>query len=391
MKEYKLAKGLAIFVYIFAPLMIALFAWLAIMPFTPDSKDMSPMAAWFLVPLSLVMIITMLFILLEAIKGKVIIGEGKIRKTGMMGTRELAFHQIKGFIVNQNYIVIEPAIVHKKKLKISVAYGNMQEIVHWLASNFPNADEVNREKEEQAFYDNEMYGATVDERKKRLGKATEANQYLGFAGAAAGIWAFVHPYPYILPLILCIIVPFLALIVMKYHKGLIRFDTPKGSVYANPVVAFLGPALGLAWRAVNDYHILEYRQALLLAGIIMAVLTGALLVLKSNFNLRQVHSVLFLCCLQLFTFGYGYGTVVVLNCYYTSSKPAIFITRVTDMKISKGSRTDYYLYLAPWGKQLKGIKTDIPRDLYKSLEKNDQVKILQYKGLFNIPWFSISR
>jgi hypothetical protein len=60
MKEYKIARGWAIFIYITAPLMIALFAWALLMPFIPGMKgEISSKAYWFLGPISIGMITLM--------------------------------------------------------------------------------------------------------------------------------------------------------------------------------------------------------------------------------------------------------------------------------------------------------------------------------------------
>ena len=71
MKEYKIGKRWAIFIYIFAPLFIALFGWLLIMPFVLDDTPIKML--YFLAPLSLAMIGLMIVGLLDTIKGKVII------------------------------------------------------------------------------------------------------------------------------------------------------------------------------------------------------------------------------------------------------------------------------------------------------------------------------
>ena len=95
MKEYKIGKGWAIFICIFAPLLIALFVWLLIMPFVLD--DTSIEMLYFLAPLSIGMIGLMVVGLLDTIKGKVIVSSDTLSIRSTFINRDLKFQEIKGF------------------------------------------------------------------------------------------------------------------------------------------------------------------------------------------------------------------------------------------------------------------------------------------------------
>src|SRR5687768_15718032 len=115
MKEYKIAKGWAIFMYIAAPLLIGLFAWLLIMPFVPWMKDdVAPEIYWFLAPMSLGMIGLMAVGLMDTIKGKFVIDNEKVYTIGIFSNRHLRFDEIKGYRITDKYIFIEPKIEDKK-------------------------------------------------------------------------------------------------------------------------------------------------------------------------------------------------------------------------------------------------------------------------------------
>lgn len=75
MKEYKIAKGWAIFIYLVAPVLIGLFGWLLILPFL--NGDFSPNASWILIPVSIAMIALMFFGVIDAYKGRLIIQEDR--------------------------------------------------------------------------------------------------------------------------------------------------------------------------------------------------------------------------------------------------------------------------------------------------------------------------
>lgn len=391
MKEYKLAKGWAIFIYIFAPLVIALFVWLAIMPFTPASEGMSPNAAWFFIPVSLLMVGIMVYGLLDAIKGRVIIEGSKIIKKGVFGSRELLSHEIKGFIVIQYYIVIEPGMVHKKKMKISLAYGKTQEILDWLASRHPDLEEMTRLQETNEILANEQYGSTVSKRTWYWDNAKQVASYLNWAGIGVGLWAIFYPSPYLHALIACMVIPLITIVVTKLYKGLLRLDAPTGSAYPTVGGALFVPAAALAVRALQDYSVFDHSPGWLPVIIVTAVLMGASILAHKDFNLKESRHGWFVAAYLLFSMAYAYGTVIILNCYYDRSTPEVYQATVMEKKNSSSSSGDsYYFYLTPWEKAKEVEQMDVPRSVYERVNKNDVVTVLYYKGKFNIPWIRIT-
>src|SRR5687768_14960129 len=100
MRTFKMAKGWAIFIYVTVPPMIALFAWLLIMPFVPSMNDgTSNQIYWLLAPLSIGMIGLLAVGLLDAIKAKFIIDTNSVSITSTFTNRQLMYDEIKGYRV----------------------------------------------------------------------------------------------------------------------------------------------------------------------------------------------------------------------------------------------------------------------------------------------------
>ena len=391
MKEYKLAKGWAIFIYIFAPLVIALFVWLAIMPFISPIEGMSPNAVWYFVPVSLLIVGILVFGVLDAIKGKVIIDRNKIIKQGVFGSRELLSHEIKGFTVTPNYIFIKPGVAHKKKIKISLAYGKTQEILEWLASHHADLEEMTRLQETNEILTNEQYGSTVSKRTWHWDNAKQVASYLNGAGIVVGAWAIFYPTPYLHALIACMVIPLIALMVTKLYKGLLRLDASQGSAYPSVGGGLFVPAAALAVRALQDYSVFDHSPAWLPVIIVTAILMGASILAHKGFNLKESRHWWFVVAYLMFSMAYAYGTVIVLNCYYDRSTPEVYQATVMEKKSSSSSSGDsFYFYLTPWEKAKEVEQMDVPRKVYDRVNKNDVVNILYYKGKFNIPWIRIT-
>ena len=98
-------------------------------------------------------------------------------------------------------------------------------------------------------------------------------------------------------------------------------------------------------------------------------------------------SVLFL---TIFFFGFGYGSIVTLNCMYDESVPQTFQSKVLGKRISSGKTTTYYLELAAWGVQTENDDVSVSEELYERIEIDDNVNVYLKKGLIEIPWFIVT-
>lgn len=179
LKEYKIAKGWAIFIYLFAPLLVGLFGWLLILPF--QNGDFSSSFTWILVPISIAMIAVMVFGVIEAYKGKFIINSDSIKSISSFSNRVLKFDEIKGFTVNEQYIFIEPKNKLKKRIKVSSYTGGYNEILNWLYENYTDLDQQNAIKEEQEILSDDSVGWTKEVRKEKLKGARKTAKIINWA------------------------------------------------------------------------------------------------------------------------------------------------------------------------------------------------------------------
>ena len=155
MREFKLSKGWAIFVYITVPLLIALFLWLLLMPFLTGSEiDMNSFRI--LAPLSIGMIAFLVIGLVDAIKGKFVIDQDKIYTVSAFSTKQMSLHEIQGYRITDNYIFIESKT--GQKIKVSSYFGNITEILTWLTEHFSDLDLVQTIQEKEEILNNEAFG-----------------------------------------------------------------------------------------------------------------------------------------------------------------------------------------------------------------------------------------
>jgi hypothetical protein len=389
MKEYKIAKGWAIFIYLFAPLLIGLFGWLFILPF--QNGNFEPNASWILIPVSFAMIALMIFGVIDTYKGRLIIQDNSVKSISIFSNRELEFDEIKGFTVNEQYIFIEPTSKKKKRIKISRYIGGYNEILHWLTQNFPDLDIQNTIIEEQEILNDETIGWTKEIRKEKLIKAKQVSKIINWSAGLCVAWTFFYPTPYQYSLLTAMVIPIIALVVVKLSNGLIRVDEKKGSAYPSVIYAFIYPSLGLMLRALLDYDIHDYSNVWSTTTIITLAFLFLLLIKQKEITFKKKLDYLTISSLALFLFAYSFGTVIHTNCYYDNSEPKYFTAKVLDKRISSSRRsTTHYLKLSTWGQQDEIDEVSVDKGLYNRVEVGDEVNIYFRDGKLEIPWFIVT-
>lgn len=388
MKEYKTAKGWAIFIYLFAPLLIGLFGWLLILPF--QNGDFSPNASWILIPVSVAMIALMIFGVIDVYKGRLIITDDRIISVSTFSNRELKLNEIEGFTVNEQYIFVEPNDKEKKKIKISKYTGGYNEILYWLSHSYPDLDEQKVIEEEQGILNDETIGWTREVREEKLSKARQTAKVINWAAGITAAWTFFYPTPYQYSILTAMVIPIIALLVVKFFDGLIRVDEKKGSAYPSVIYAFIYPSLGIMLRAILDYDVFDYSNVWLTTAIMTLAFLFFLLIKQQEITFKKKLDYLTVSSLALFLFAYSFGTVIHINCYYDNSEAEYFTAKVLDKRISSGKSTSYYLELSTWGKQEEVDEVSISKGFYNRIEVGDEVNIYFRNGKLKIPWFIVT-
>ncbi len=247
MKEYRISKSWAVFIYITAPLLIGLFGWLFIMPFVTGSKNDLKLF-WILGPISIGMIVLMVIGLLDTVKGKFVIDNDKIFSISAFSNRELLLNEIKGYRLGDKYIFIESNNEDKKRIKISTYFGKTGEIIEWLSNHYPDLDTVQAEQEKEEILNNEEFGWSIEQREEKLTKTHKVAKVLNWTGGLIAAWVLFLPNPYEYAIIASIILPVICVIVLKYFGGLITIDERKNTAYPTIAWAIFASSIALLFK-----------------------------------------------------------------------------------------------------------------------------------------------
>jgi hypothetical protein len=390
-KEFKLAKGWAVFIYIMAPLLIAVFGYFLLMPILPGgNEDRFMQLYWFMAPLSLLMIALFIIGLLDAAKARFVIDSDRVLAKGVFTDRELLFHQIAGYRTDDKYIYILPLEKSFKRIKISRYFGGTAEILNWLSENYPDLDEQKALSEKEEILSNYELVYTPEQREEKLAAARKRSKALNWAGGLIAVWIIFFPEPYEAAVFATLVVPIVSIMVSKYSGGLIRLREEKASAYPSVFSGLFFPALAICIRALMDFNIFQYGNAWKGALLVAAGLMTLILIRSKEFLFRSAKDYGVVFFFGVLSLAYGYGAVVTINCTWDTTTPTVYQAQVTGKHVSSGKSTTYYVTLTPWGPQTKTDDVAVSKGMYNRLQNGNDVRVYFRKGLFSIPWFFIA-
>lgn len=391
MKEYKIAKGWAIFIYIVAVLFITPFIFLLFLPLMPGMEnEVTPDLYWFLALMSIAIISIVVIAVIDTYKGKFVIDKNRIFSVGAFSTKELMLNEIKGYRVTDKFLFIESKDENKKRIKISTYFAHTNGIKEWLSTNYSDLDVLQAKIEKEEILKNQEFGINTQEREANLTKAFRTSKILNWTGGLIAGWTLFFPTPYEYAILASIAFPIICLIILKYYKGLIRVDEQKAKTYPTIFWAIFSSSIGLSLRALLDFHIYDYSKLWLPSIVILLTYLTVLYSGNKEFTKNDSKANFTILGLAIFIYAYSYGAVVTLNCVYDKSEPTLYNASVLSKRVTTGKTTTYYIQLTPWGTEQENKEVSVPKDLYDRLEYNEKVTIYFKKGRFEIPWFKVT-
>lgn len=387
-KEYKLAKGWAILIWIFAPGLIALFGFLGVMPFTQEKIDLT--LALILTPISLGMVFLMVLGIIDSIKSKLIIDKNQLISISVFKTKRLEFKDIKGIKSDQNYLHFIPDSIDLKRIKVSTYIGKYNQMVNWANSEFKNLDFEEIVQDTLDILQNDEYGRNTEEREYKLERTRKKTKILNTVSVIIGLGTLFFPHFYKAQILTCAFLPILGLIYLKSSKGLIKLDATTNSAHPDLLGTLYTPSAALTIRALLDFNVFNYENFWWPALLLFASLT-ILLFYKSGFKYNFKKAISYFSVLGMLMYGsmYAYGFLISTNVIFDNSKPSTHKAKVLDKHINSGKSTTYYLKLDSWGPQTEIKDVAVSKQIYKTKEIGDSAIVYFNSGLYKIPYFLI--
>jgi hypothetical protein len=172
-------------------------------------------------------------------------------------------------------------------------------------------------------------------------------------------------------------------------QGLICIEPKKGRS-EEPYVTFalMGPPAALAWRALNDFHIVAFDKVWLPAIVASLVFSALLFAFSADVKKKPAYLLVTL----IFGFVYGFGVIMEANCLPDKSVPTVYTAKVVGKHTSYSStRRSYYIKVTLWGPKTEEQEISIRRTAFDRIKVSDQLNINLKEGVLGIPWFIIQR
>jgi hypothetical protein len=385
MREYRLSKFWLAATYISCVVLTGLSIFLFYFPTTEGFKPVHILfygvGAGFL--------FLAVYGMIDALRGKVIIGEEEITLINPFGKRTLALSDVNGYRVSENYFVIEPVDKKLKKIKISTYLTPRTEIEEFLLNNFQNLDFEDKLAEESEILSNEEFGITEETRAERLEHAKKVARYANYFSWGVMLWIVFFPRPYNLAIAAGIIYPTFAVLICYLYRGWMKGGDNDKSAYPSMAESFILPGIALTLRATLDTNTINHTAGWPLIILLAVGFFVLYQIPTGGFYPKKSSDYVFLILFPLFTFCYGYGTVTLINWKADQSKPELYPTIVIDKKIEDGKIKTYHLTLKFWGGLTENEDVKVDYNDFQQVNINDSVTVHQYRGYFSMPWVEV--
>jgi hypothetical protein len=390
MKEYKMAKGWAIFIYVAAPLLIGLFAMPILLLLIPGWRtNETAEFFWFAIPISIVLIALMIAGIADTIISKVTLTDQSIDYKNILFSRSIQLNEIKGFRIDDKYLFIESKTPGVKRIKISTYFGKLGELIDILASKYPDLDELEMGESYQHIIEDNTFGLSVAERQTQFQNARRSAKVLNWGAGIIAAWTFFYPEPYLAAIVASMLCPIAAIVLVKLFKGLIHIDERKNSPNPSVFSAFFFPSLALLLRALLDLNIYDHGKVWEILILMTVLLSGALFIGNQEFDWKKGQSIFTALVIVCITAAYSYGAIMCTNCALDKSTAAEFHAQILEKDKSTGKTTTYNLSLAPLDFNYPLDEAQVDKVTYQRVAIGDTVRVLFFEGRWGIPWLEV--
>ena len=328
---------------------------------------------------------------LGEIRWRLITTDHSMINKGLFSEQEVDFSDVKGFSTKDSVITIELKGNNTEAFSIRNSIEGPDDFEDWVRSDFTDLGETTVMDEKAKIFQNEAFGATVDERKRRLDHAQITSYVLHIIALALLLFLLIWPDPYYIAWALCITYPIAPYWAYRKYNGLIRIVPDRDNPYPSLGFALLASAFAMT-LAVFGYQFID-SQPLWTLGCIIAIGMTYLFLQKTMKRYQNERMLLIFSCAYLFAAGwfYGYGLCTYINCEFDRKTAQVYKATILDKYRVHGSKTTTnYLCLSNWGPSKISTTISVTLSLYNSFNKSDIAIIDYHQGNLGIPWYKIS-
>jgi hypothetical protein len=273
-------------------------------------------------------------------------------------------------------------------LRLDSGYRGDSVLDAWIAT-LPDLDQRERDASQARLAADRSYGASPQERLSRLATARQFARVAQAVTLALSAWAYIYPRPYLLVIALVALLPWCAVALVGWSRGLIRFDSSRNDVRPNIAIVLILPGIVLGVRALFDTHMLDVSSALEYGAVVGLPLLAAVMLVNDRSSDRPRARGWGVLLLALVALPYGAGVLSLSDVLLDHQPAQVFSTQVDNKYISSGKHPQPYLVLAPWGPETMGDKVAVSRAYYAQTPIHATVCAVLHPGSVRLRWFDV--
>jgi len=202
----------------------------------------------------------------------------------------------------------------------------------------------------------------------------------------ASLWAFFVSRPYELTILVLACLPLVAIALSKWSNGIFQLEGRRSDPRPSLAVAFVTPGAVLAYRALKDFHLVNWHGAL--AATVIAAIGMSLVASWADQSIRK--RALSLLAALLLNSMYCYGVIVEADAIFDLSAPQTFRVPVLGKRVSGGRSRTRYLRLDHWGPLDTPSEVSVAGPLYRRVIPGQSVCMDLRPGALGLAWYLVS-
>jgi hypothetical protein len=332
-----------------------------------------------------------LLILVTQFRRKVIVSTESVTSISAFGKKDIPISDIKGYSIGKRTITIQPLPPSDKNIIIN-NYNylhNNGELVAWLKTNLTDLDASGLQAAQGDILQNPAYGATEYDRQENLKKARKIALAYWISSVVIGFGSIFIENNYA-STVLGLGFPLVGILLMVSGKGIIKFvSNGKATSHQAIFLGFPLPPFMMLLKSLDDFSLFNGDNLWFPAVMIALIMTALLYVTGINRSMSSFK--LQITLMVIISLLYGFAAARQINAVFDSSQPQVFQAKVIKHRESSGRSTTYYLTLSPWGPQTDAEETEVKYGTYNDARVGGMVNVSLKKGLFNAPWFTVTK
>ena len=353
---------------------------------SPNSGNGSPIP--FIVIFSLPPLI-FLTLILNTFRFKITLHPDRIEYQGLIKKWTILRSQIGSWrmlrIKNGTVLEIISSEVGNQVMKLTLQCKPDAQFNAWFAG-LTNPDLIQLRLLEQQISENPDYGDTPEERLLTAKRTKKSVLVLNVMAGAILYWAMIYPYPNLLPIWICLAMPWFAILVCWQSKGLISLISVQQAAISSSLTSMLiSSALALLLRALTNSNLLNWTEGIshsLIFSIPLLFLIGV----TTHWFSKTFK--LFLTALVIAAL-YGYGAVVASNYLLDHAQPSEQSMTILGRHETHGKGAAGYFTVPAWRKYSGENDIKVGWDMYYSHAVGGVICMQIHPGAFHIQWFSV--